>query len=299
MSWLYSPLLPGAAQQQAGGAAATILPQIMQQSHGDGQMGVRRIKAGTTDVSVVIRIVSATDGTPVTNVVHNTSGIDLWYRREGAVSVDITEASLSALNDAHSDGGFLHINDGWYRLDLPDAACAASATGVQIGGAVTGMVVLAPYIELVAYDPYDTVRLGLTALPNAAAAASGGLFTRGTGAGQINQSNNGRIDVDVAAIANNAITAAATAADFSAEVNAEVVDALATDTYAEPGQGAPGATISLAAKVGYLYKAWRNRHTQTASEYALFADDGSTKDHEAAVSDDGTTFVRAEVTTGA
>jgi len=170
---------------------------------------------------------------------------------------------------------------------------------VQIGGAVTGMVVLAPYIELVAYDPYDTVRLGLTALPNAAAAASGGLFTRGTGEGQINQSNNGRIDVDLAAIANNAITAAATAADFSAEVNAEVVDALATDTYAEPGQGAPGATISLAAKVGYLYKAWRNRHTQTASEYALFADDGSTKDHEAAVSDDGTTFVRAEVTTGA
>jgi len=32
------------------------------------------------------------------------------------------------------------------------------------------------------------------------------------------------------------------------EVNAEVVDALNTDTYAEPVQGAPGATISLAAK---------------------------------------------------
>jgi hypothetical protein len=138
-------------------------------------VSVRRIKAGTVDVSVVIRIIDSTDGTPETGVVFNTSGIDLWYRREAGASVDIAEATLWALTDAHSDGGFLHINDGWYRLDLPDAACAASATGVQIGGTVTGMVVLAPYIELVAYDPYDTVRLGLTALPNAAADGAGGL----------------------------------------------------------------------------------------------------------------------------
>jgi len=85
----------------------------------------------------------------------------------------------------------------------------------------------------------------------------------------------------------------------AAEVNAEVVDALNTDTYAEPGQGSPGATISIAAKIGYLYKAWRNRTTQTATEYALYADNGTTKDHEAAVSDDGTTFERGKVTTGA
>lgn len=144
---------------------------------------VRRIKAGTTDVSVIIRIIDSTDGTPETGVVFNTSGIDLWYRREGAASVDITEADLAtpALTDAHADGGFLHINDGWYRLDLPDAACAAGVTGVQIGGTVTGMVVLAPYIELVAYDPYDTVRLGLTALPNAAADAAGGLIISDAG----------------------------------------------------------------------------------------------------------------------
>lgn len=138
-------------------------------------MSVRRIKAGTTDVSVVIRIIDSTDGTPETAVEHDSAGIDLWYRREGAISVDITEAALTALTDAHSDGGLEPINDGWYRLDLPDAACAAGATGVQIGGTVTGMVVLAPYIELVAYDPQDAVRLGLTALPNAAADAAGGL----------------------------------------------------------------------------------------------------------------------------
>jgi hypothetical protein len=75
--------------------------------------------------------------------------------------------------------------------------------------------------------------------------------------------------------------------------------ALATDARAEPGQGTPAATTTPMAKIDYLYKAWRNRHTQTASEYALYADDATTKDQEAAVSDDGTTFTRGEMTTGA
>lgn len=85
----------------------------------------------------------------------------------------------------------------------------------------------------------------------------------------------------------------------AAEVNAEVVDALNTDTYAEPGQGAPAATATLVAKIGYLYKAWRNKSEQTASEYTLYADDASTADQQAAVSDDGTTFTRGEMGTGA
>lgn len=161
-------------------------------------MNVYQIKAGTTDVSVVLRIIDSTDGTPETGVVYNTSGIDLEYRREGAATVDITEATLAALTTAHTDGGFLHIGNGYYRLDLPDAAVAAGATGVLVHGTVTGMVVIGCYIQLVAYDPFDTVRLGLTALPNAAAEASGGLYTRGTGAGQINQANNGQIDANAA-----------------------------------------------------------------------------------------------------
>lgn len=133
------------------------------------------IKAGTTNVSVTIRIIDSTDGTPETGVVWNTAGIDMQYRREGAASTAITEATLSALTDAHSDGGFLHIGNGYYRLDLPDAAVAAGATGVLVHGTVTGMVVIGEYIQLVAYDPFDSVRMGMTALPNAAADAAGGL----------------------------------------------------------------------------------------------------------------------------
>ena len=84
----------------------------------------------------------------------------------------------------------------------------------------------------------------------------------------------------------------------AAQVNAEVVDALNTDTYAEPGQGAPGATISLAQKIGYLYKAFRNRKTQTSTTFSLYADDAATVDQKSTVSDNGTTAERGEIVTG-
>lgn len=83
-----------------------------------------------------------------------------------------------------------------------------------------------------------------------------------------------------------------------AQVNAEVVDALATDTYAEPGQGAPPATTTLAAKINYLYKAWRNKKAQSSSVFSLYADDASTVDQKAAVSDDGTTTTVGEIASG-
>jgi hypothetical protein len=106
------------------------------------------ILAGSVDVSVVIRIIDSTDGTPETGVVFNTAGIDLEYRRELAATVDITEATLAALTTAHADGGFLHIGNGYYRLDLPDAAVAAGVSGVLVHGTVTGMVVIGCYINL-------------------------------------------------------------------------------------------------------------------------------------------------------
>lgn len=106
------------------------------------------IKAGTVDVSCVIRIVDSTDGTPETGVTSASGGLDLQYRRELATSTAITESDLTNLNDAHSDGGMKHIGNGYYRLDLPDAACAAGAAGVLVHGTVTGMVVVGAYINL-------------------------------------------------------------------------------------------------------------------------------------------------------
>jgi hypothetical protein len=160
----------------------------------------RPILRGSTDQSVVIRIIDSTAGTPETEVVYNTSGIDLWYRREGATKTSITEATLAALDTAHSDGGIIHIGDGYYRLDLPDAAVASAAgvNGVMIGGTVTGMIVVGCYVPLTAYNPYDAVRMGMTALPNAAADAAGGLPISDAGA----------LDLDAKLANTNEVTAA-------------------------------------------------------------------------------------------
>lgn len=108
----------------------------------------------------------------------------------------------------------------------------------------------------------------------------------------------GRMDSSVGAMAANVVTAAATAADFLAEVNAEVVDALATDTVTLPGQSAPPLAPTIREMISWLYKNFRNRKSQTATQWSLFADDETTVDSKATVSDDGTTAVKQEIVSG-
>ena len=86
---------------------------------------------------------------------------------------------------------------------------------------------------------------------------------------------------------------------MKAQVNTEVDTALATTTYAEPGQETPGATVSLATKISYLYKMLRNRKNQTATLHQLFADNATTVDQKSIVSSDGTTAEIGEMATGA
>jgi hypothetical protein len=68
---------------------------------------------------------------------------------------------------------------------------------------------------------------------------------------------------------------------------------LNVDTYAEPS-AAPAATVTLAAKIGWLFALARNRLKQSATTQTLYADDGSTPVATAAVSDSGTEATRAE-----
>jgi hypothetical protein len=110
------------------------------------------VKKGSTDRSVLIRIIDDGDGTPETGVEHNTTGIDLWYRREGAAKTSITEVALAALTTAHAAGGIEHVGDGYYRLDLPDAAFATGANYVDVGGTVTDMIVIGGRVRLVDTD---------------------------------------------------------------------------------------------------------------------------------------------------
>ena len=100
----------------------------------------------------------------------------------------------------------------------------------------------------------------------------------------------------VTEIQNGLATAASIAALnnlSAAQVNAEVVDALSVDTYAEPAS-VPPATASLAAKIGWVFMLVRNKRLTTASADKVRNDADSADVATAALSDDGTTFTRGE-----
>ncbi len=153
----------------------------------------------------------------------------------------------------------------------------------------------------------------VNSIPDAVAGASGGLMIAGSNAATtVNITGNltgnvsgsvGSVTGAVGSVTGNVggnVTGSvgSLAAQAKTDVNAEVLDVLNVDTFAQPGQGAPAATTTLSMMIRYLYKAWRNLNTQTATTYSLYADDGTTVDHKATVSDDNTTFSRSEIVSG-
>lgn len=173
-------------------------------------------------------------------------------------------------------------------------------------------------------DFTDAVRLGLTALPNAAADAAGGLPISDAGGLDLDSKlantnevtaarmgaltdwiNGGRLDLILDArssqtsvddLPTNAelATALGTLNNLSAsQVNAEVLDVLDVDTFAEE-TSIPAATASLRKKIGWMFMWFRNKVTQTGTTSTLFADDGTTVVGTHTVSDDATTFTSGE-----
>ena len=164
-------------------------------------------KKGSTSKSiyVFVRDSSQTDGRGLTGLVFNTPNLAAYYVRTAGTPTAITLATLANAQAAWSSGGFVAVDGtnmpGLYRLDVPDAVLASGVDEayVTLRGAAN-MEPVTVRVQLTSMDLNDGVRGGMTALPNANAEATGGLFTRGTGAGQVNQDANGRLDVNIAAI---------------------------------------------------------------------------------------------------
>ena len=100
--------------------------------------------------------------------------------------------------------------------------------------------------------------------------------------------------ITAASIATDAIDADALAADALAEIKAQIVAALNSDTYAE-SSAVPAATATLVAKIAWLATLARNKITQTATTQTVYADDGTTTVATSTVSDNGTTATRGEL----
>lgn len=79
---------------------------------------------------------------------------------------------------------------------------------------------------------------------------------------------------------------------------AAVATAVWGETFTLPGQVAPSNTPTAEDALGFLYKSTRNKVESTSTETRIYNDAGTTVDHKAAISDDGTTFTRAEFSAG-
>jgi len=143
----------------------------------------RKMSAGVASVTLPIFVQStaSTTGAGLAGLTSGTSGLVCEYRRQGqstwtAVTLSAGTLGTWASGKIVADGAL----DGAYELDLPDAVCASGVrwVAVRLRGAANMLPVLIE-IELDAVNYQDATRFGLSALPNAAADASGGLYIRG------------------------------------------------------------------------------------------------------------------------
>ena len=92
-----------------------------------------RIPPGSVDRNILIYARDTLTGTGKTGLV--AASINAMYTRvetDNDVTIAaVTETNLTALTDAHSDGGWYPVDatnaPGLYRFDLPDAVCATGA----------------------------------------------------------------------------------------------------------------------------------------------------------------------------
>jgi hypothetical protein len=129
----------------------------------------------------------------------------------GGIKSGVTWTVRRCIDGTFAAGGGTVTEDGttgWYKYALSQADTNGNNLGFNFTG--TGAVPQTINVITTAANPTDAVRFGLTALPNAAAEAAGGLYTRGTGAGQIAQDANGNVRVNVDTIKTNAVVNAGT-----------------------------------------------------------------------------------------
>ncbi len=158
-------------------------------------MAKRTFLAGATGqtIDLFIQDSSSTIGAGLPGLAWNTGSLTAYYRKGATGTPTAITLATQTVGGAWSSGGFVELDathmKGAYRLDVPDTVFASAPYAtVYLYGAANMAPVIAE-LEIVAYNPFDGVRLGLMALPNAAANAAGGLPVSIAGALDLDEMN--------------------------------------------------------------------------------------------------------------
>jgi len=152
-----------------------------------------QIVKGTTSrlEEIFIQDSSSTTGAGLTGLLFNTASLTAHYYRSGAAGETAITLATMTLGTWVS-GGFIEIDatnmPGFYQLGLPDAAIVTGADKVVVNlKGAANMAQLPLEIQLLDVNFNDGVRGGMTALPNAAADAAGGLIISDLGGVDVDQ----------------------------------------------------------------------------------------------------------------
>lgn len=157
---------------------------------------VLRVKIRNSSVSTgagLTGLTSASAGLIISTIADNESAATA-YTVAGSTIETITTLGTYAAPTA-TKCRFKEVDStnhkGIYEIQIADARFAvasAKSVLVSISGA-TNAAECDVLIPLTSMDPYDTVRLGLTALPNIASGNAGAIITSGTGTAQLTTSS--------------------------------------------------------------------------------------------------------------
>lgn len=141
------------------------------------------IKAGTTSRLFLVHARTADAArAPKTGLSASTPGAGAAFARAGepgAVEVPLSEGTVGTW----TPGGFAEVDPdlmpGVYQVAAPDEMLAAGSTRAMLVLRFPGAAIDPVEVDLVAFDPQDSVRLGMTSLgPEARIEALRGAFPR-------------------------------------------------------------------------------------------------------------------------
>jgi S-methylmethionine-dependent homocysteine/selenocysteine methylase len=194
-----------------------------------------------------------------------TTPIILYPNKTGGIDVDVTAWNGTAIPAVHTAGyPIVTVKDG-------------TGTG-EIDTTSGGVLVAA-----LANNAITAAAIAADAITDAKVAADVTIASVTGAVGSVTGNVGGNVTGSVGSLA----------AQAKADVNAEVLDVLATDTFAEAGS-VPAATSTLKDKINWLFALARNKLTQTATTTTLRNDADSGNIGTSTVSDDSTTLTRSE-----
>jgi hypothetical protein len=135
-------------------------------------------KAANNSYIAEVMMRSSTTGMGLTGLAYG--DVTYGYWREGAAT-GANGTCVTMSKGTYADHGWVEVDStnlpGVYQFGVPDAALATGANAATVILKAAGAIDARLRIVLVDVDLRDSVRLGMTALPNAIPAANGGLPT--------------------------------------------------------------------------------------------------------------------------